>query len=183
MREILWARLLPAVKWPVAAVALVVGPGAVAALIVHHGGTPAASAPPPAAVAATPSSGAAVRAAGHGGAPTVQQGSMAGDTNQDPAATTVYTFSGSGDQISQPFSIRDFWRINYSYDCASATGGSGRLDVAVQTRSGGDAPLDTGVSQQGGGGTSDSFQPSGGTFVLSVRSNCTWTVNAVGLPG
>jgi hypothetical protein len=81
--------------------------------------------------------------------------------------------SGSGPQTTQAFEAPGAWDVDYTYDC-SATGGDFQLYVAQAGRvlnvlaDVPDRPRATGAST--------TRWPSGGTYMLVIKSPCDWTV-------
>lgn len=95
-----------------------------------------------------------------------------------PAPTTIagpiLTWSGSGIENSQPFRTHGPVNISYTYNCASF-GESGDFSITVEDTSGN--PIDIPVNTSGNSGGATSYEPvSAGSYILSVDSECDWTI-------
>ena len=97
-----------------------------------------------------------------------------GSTGSSAGASTSYlTQSLTGSKRTTSFTAPACWRLTFNYNC-SALGHKGAFTLDLH-RSGGSSVKVTSQEGLGGGGTH--LYPAG-TFTLSARTPCNWTVHA-----
>jgi hypothetical protein len=92
-----------------------------------------------------------------------------------PSPVTLLSIQGSGIQTTEKFTTTsDDWDMAYLYDCSSFIGGTGNFIVNIYN---GDGSLDDiGANELGAGALKIQHFHQGGTFYLSINSECNWTV-------
>ena len=88
--------------------------------------------------------------------------------------------TGSGSKTTQKFTTASDWDLNWSYDCTKFAGGSGNFQVFVYQGEGTMSLDNAGVNQLGASGTDVEHYHTGGTFYLTVNSECPWHITAKG---
>ena len=102
-------------------------------------------------------------------------------TVPDPVAPTaaaravLLSFAGNGMEQSRKFTAAGDWDLAYSYDCAKF-GQSGNFAVEVMGDGGTPSLSNPGVNELGMKGADVTHEHNGGTYYLSVTSECAWTV-------
>jgi hypothetical protein len=97
-----------------------------------------------------------------------------------PAAPqTLLKLSGSGTKSTQKFTAGGDWDLNWSYDCSSF-GYKGNFQVFVYNGDGSMSFSNSGVNQLGMSDSGIEHYHSGGTFYLTVNSECSWKIDAEG---
>jgi hypothetical protein len=87
---------------------------------------------------------------------------------------TLLSLQGSGIQTTQKFTTTsDDWDMAYRYDCSNF-GTAGNFQVFVYN--GGGSLDDVGANELGTAGLKIQHFHQGGTFYLTINSECTWTV-------
>lgn len=100
-------------------------------------------------------------------------------TQQAKTPQTLLDLSGSGTKQTQTFIAAGDWDLNWTYDCTAA-GGNGNFIVTVYNQDGSVSFDNTPVNQLGAKGGDVQHYHTGGTFYLSVNSECSWTMNVKG---
>lgn len=100
---------------------------------------------------------------------------------RQPRREAVFSQSGSGITNTNPFRIKDSWRLHYSFDCANF-GQSGNFAADIETSRGNPVLSDTGPNLLQLRGEGSSYEPRGGRVFISINSECDWTVSALGRP-
>jgi hypothetical protein len=107
-------------------------------------------------------------------------------TKSQPAATTkpaamqvLLDLQGSGTKSTQKFTAASDWDLTWSYDC-SGFGSKGNFMVEVYNGDGSMSIENQGVNQLGMKDSGVEHYHKGGTFYLSINSECSWTVQARG---
>jgi hypothetical protein len=92
---------------------------------------------------------------------------------------TLLDLNGSGTKQTQKFTAAGDWDLSWSYDC-SAFGTQGNFQVYVYDDSGSPSIDNTGINQLGAKGSDVQHYHKGGTYYLTINSDCSWTVNVKG---
>ncbi|HVS78886.1 MAG TPA: hypothetical protein VHD84_01190 [Candidatus Saccharimonadales bacterium] len=92
---------------------------------------------------------------------------------------TLLNLSGSGTKQTRLFTAANSWDLHWSYDCSNF-GGQGNFIVSVYDKSGSPSLENSDVNQLGGSGSDVQHYYQGGTFYLSINSECSWKVKVVG---
>jgi hypothetical protein len=95
------------------------------------------------------------------------------------APQVLLDISGSGSKSTAKFTAAGDWDLNWSYDC-SGFGYKGNFQVFVYNSDGSISFSNSGVNQLGMSGTDVEHYHSGGTFYLTVNSECSWKIQAKG---
>jgi hypothetical protein len=88
----------------------------------------------------------------------------------------VLDVQGSGTKTTSKFSVGDDWDLAWTYDCSNF-GTSGNFIVSID----GDINMNQGVNQLGGSGHDVEHFHEGGTFYLTINSECDWHVRAISM--
>ena len=91
---------------------------------------------------------------------------------------TVLDKTGNGDTQTQEFTVSDEWSIQYSFDCATF-GQAGNFVVDVQGTDGVSSLTNRGPNALATSGADTVFNHHGGTYYLSVLSECDWHLKVV----
>lgn len=96
-----------------------------------------------------------------------------------PAApTTVLNLSGNGDSQTQEFTVSDEWSISYNFDCSNFLDGSaGNFAITVEGSDGVPSLTNEGPNALASSGASTVYNHHGGTYYLSILSECNWTLS------
>ncbi len=114
------------------------------------------------------------------GSTVAAQDKTAAPTPIAPAAPqTLLKLSGSGTKSTQKFTAAGDWDLNWSYDCSNF-GYKGNFQVFVYNGDGSMSFSNIGVNQLGISGADVEHYHSGGTFYLTVNSECSWKIEAKG---
>lgn len=95
-------------------------------------------------------------------------------------AQTLLDVSGSGTKTTQKFTAAHDWDFNWSYDCANFGQGQGNFQVFVYSGDGTLSFANAPVNQLGAKGSDVEHYHTGGTFYLTINSECSWHVTATG---
>jgi len=102
-------------------------------------------------------------------------------TSKEAATPQVLLdLSGSGTKQTQQFTAAGNWDLTWSYDCSAFAGGSGNFIVTVYNGNGSVNYDNSAVNQLGASGSDVQHYYKGGTFYLSIDSECSWHVTAKG---
>ena len=111
---------------------------------------------------------------------TVNNQPQAGIETNAPASTqTLLDITGSGSKSTAKFTAASDWDLNWSYDCSNF-GEQGNFIVSIYN---GDSTMsfeNTGVNQLGKSDASVEHYHTGGTFYLTVNSECKWKIQVKG---
>ena len=97
-----------------------------------------------------------------------------------PVPTVLVSLSGNGRNTTLPFTAKGSWNLQWSYNCAGFSDGTGNFQVYVLSASSATKVTDEGPNQLGATGSSTTYMPQGGTLILKMTSECDWSVKAVG---
>jgi hypothetical protein len=86
---------------------------------------------------------------------------------------------GSGTKQTQKFTAASDWDLEWSYDCSNF-GQQGNFIVTVYDSDGTMSFDNTAVNQLGKSGSDVQHYHKGGTYYLSVNSECSWHIVAKG---
>ena len=92
---------------------------------------------------------------------------------------SLLKISGSGSKSTAKFTAAGDWDLNWSYDCSSF-GYKGNFQVFVYNGDGSMSFSNAGVNQLGMSGADVEHYHSGGTFYLTINSECNWKIEAKG---
>ena len=99
---------------------------------------------------------------------------------QAPASPQVLlSISGSGSKTTEKFTAVSDWDLNWSYDCSNF-GDQGNFQVFVYNGDGSMSFSNSGVNQLGKSGADVEHYHTGGTFYLTVNSECGWKIEVKG---
>jgi hypothetical protein len=96
-----------------------------------------------------------------------------------PAPQVLLDLSGKGTKTTQKFTAGGDWDLNWSYDC-TAFGSQGNFQVMIYNGDGSMSLDNAAVNQLGTKDSGVEHYHTGGTFYLTVNSECSWTVQAKG---
>lgn len=147
--------------------------GVVVVLFIGIGASGGGSSKPSVSVPASAETGSTVAAP-------VQKTAVAATPAPTPAVPqTLLKVSGSGTKSTQKFTASGDWDLNWSYDCSNF-GYKGNFQVFVYNGDGSMSFSNSGVNQLGMSGADVEHYHSGGTFYLTVNSECSWKIEAKG---
>ena len=112
--------------------------------------------------------------------PTMSTPPTAPATTPPPQPQTIYTLSGIGNKDSTSFEVPTAdWKLEYSYDCSNL-GSAGKFRVDLYS----DGVTNNPYVNEFGTGKADSATVHDGpaTYVLSINSECNWTIVVVTWP-
>jgi hypothetical protein len=116
-------------------------------------------------------------------APAETGSSVAAPAQPAPAQASgpqsLLKISGSGTKSTAKFTAAGDWDINWSYDCSNF-GTQGNFIVTIFNGDGSMSFSNTGVNQLGRSGADVDHYHNGGTFYLSVNSECKWKIEVKG---
>jgi len=95
-----------------------------------------------------------------------------GGAELPPAGTVLLAEEGLG-PLTAVLTTGTAWDLRWSFDCSARPGGTGRFAVDLN----GPVPL-SGVDERGARGHGTEHAAAG-TFRITVRSHCPWTLTAV----
>ncbi len=106
-------------------------------------------------------------------------------TSKQPVASTpkqpqtLLDLSGSGTKQTQVFAAASDWDLAWTYNCSNF-GDQGNFVVEVMNRDTSPSFENQSVNQLGSKGSDVQHYHKGGSFYLSINSECNWTVKATG---
>lgn len=117
-------------------------------------------------------------------APTETGSTVAAPAQPAPAQAAavpqvLLNISGSGSKSTAKFTAASDWDLNWSYDCSNF-GSQGNFQVFVYNGDGSMSFSNSGVNQLGKSGADVEHYHSGGTFYLTVNSECSWKIQVKG---
>jgi hypothetical protein len=92
---------------------------------------------------------------------------------------TLLDISGSGSKSTAKFTAASDWDLNWNYDCTNF-GSQGNFQVFIYNGDGTMSFANSGVNQLGKSDTGVEHYHSGGTFYLTVNSECKWKIQVKG---
>jgi hypothetical protein len=114
-----------------------------------------------------------------GSGSTATNGSSSSSEVPEPATPqTVLSLDGNGDSQTQEFTVADEWSIQYSFDC-STFGYPGNFAVDVEGSDGVPSLTNRGPNALASSGSSVVYNHHGGTYYLSILSECDWHITVV----
>ncbi len=117
-------------------------------------------------------------------APAEGGSTVAAQTQTAPAQAaavpqSLLKINGSGSKSTAKFTAAGDWDLNWSYDCSNF-GYKGNFQVFVYNGDGSMSFSNSGVNQLGMSDSGVEHYHSGGTFYLTVNSECSWKIEAKG---
>lgn len=117
---------------------------------------------------------------GGGSKPAASSDTSSSSAAQQPAAPqTLLQQAGSGDTQTASFTAAGDWDLAYSYDC-SKFGTQGNFAVEIMGSDGAMSLSNVGPDVIGEKGQDVSHEHHGGTYYLTVISECDWSVTVTG---
>jgi hypothetical protein len=96
-----------------------------------------------------------------------------------PAQQVLLSIKGTGTKSTQKFTAGGDWDLSWSYDCSNF-GNQGNFQVFAYSGDGSPAFNITGVNQLGQSGSDVEHYHTGGTYYLTVNSECSWKITVNG---
>ena len=124
-------------------------------------------------------SGVSVPAPAEGGSTVAAQEKSTVPAEVPSVPQTLLKISGSGTKSTAKFTAGGDWDLNWSYDCSNF-GYKGNFQVFVYNGDGSMSFSNSGVNQLGMSDSGVEHYHSGGTFYLTVNSECSWKIDAEG---
>ena len=92
---------------------------------------------------------------------------------------TLLDLKGSGSKSTQKFTAAGDWDLAWSYDCSNFAG-QGNFQVFIYDGNGNMSLRNSPINQLGASDTGVEHYHSGGTYYLTVNSECSWKVQVKG---
>ncbi len=99
---------------------------------------------------------------------------------QQAAPQVLLNIKGNGTKTTQTFITAGAWDLSYTYDCSNFGAQQGNFIVYVYNSDGSMSLSNTGVNQLGKSGSDVNHYHTGGSFYLTINSECAWTVTVTG---
>lgn len=109
-------------------------------------------------------------------------------TSSAPGSTTAAAVApqvllqqtGNGSKDTASFTAKGNWDIAYTYDCTGFAGGTGNFAVIPKGTDNNPSFANSGINELGAKGNDVAHEHHGGTYYLSVLSECPWTLKVTG---
>ena len=91
----------------------------------------------------------------------------------------LLNIKGNGTKTTQTFTAAGAWDLSYTYDCSNFGAQQGNFIVYVYNSDGSMSFSNSGVNELGKSGSDVNHYHTGGSFYLTINSECSWTLRVI----